>query len=169
MSKMITYDNKIVDFYKCPGCLYAEHKFSLTCGMAYENEKFTVSQDWELPIPGFIIVSPKKCVEKFCEMTNNERDEMFDLVNLVIESLRKNKICERFDVIFEEKENRHLHTWIMPRHDWMTSLTNDPINEIGKIFEYAKSNMKNENVYLEINRVTNILKNEIKLYKKDCK
>lgn len=164
MTKMYTYDNKVVEFDSCPGCLYANHKFSLTCGMIYENENFTVSQDWELPIPGFIIISPKRCVEKLNNLTKNERDEMFDLVDFVIAKLRKNKVCDRFEIIFEEKENRHLHVWIMPRQDWMKNIVEDIIDNIGKICEYAKENMKNENTYIKINKACNILKKEFELY-----
>lgn len=164
MAKMFTYDNKLIEFDGCPGCLYANHKFSLTCGMIYENEGFTISQDWELPIPGFIIVSPKRCVEKLNDITKRERDEMFDLVDFVIVSLRKHKVCDRFEIIFEEKENRHLHVWIMPRQDWMTNLVGDIVDNIGKICEYAKENLKSENTYNEINRVTEILKKEFELY-----
>ncbi len=164
MTKMYTYDNKLVEFDSCPGCLYANHKFSLTCGMIYENNKFTVSQDWELPIPGFIIVSPKRCVEKLNDLTKKERDEMFDLVDFVIVLLRKHKICDRFEVIFEEKENRHLHVWIMPRQEWMKNLVDDIIDNIGIICEYAKENMRNEKTYNEINRVSEILKKEFELY-----
>lgn len=164
MSKIVTYDNKIIEFNSCPGCLYANHKFSLTCGIAFENENFTVSQDWELPIPGFIIVSPKRCVEKLSDMSKNERDEMFDLINFSITSLRNNNICERFNVLFEEKENRHLHVWIMPRYEWMQNVVGDIIDNIGKICDYAKENMKKDETYIEINRISNILKKEFELY-----
>ena len=113
---MINYANKEIKFEGCPGCAYAKHEFDLPCGIAYENEKFILSQDWELPILGFFIVSPKKHIEKLEELTKEERDEMFDIVDKTIKILRRNNICDRFDIIFEEKENRHLHVWIMPRH-----------------------------------------------------
>lgn len=51
---MIDYANNLIEFKGCPGCAYAKHEFSLPCKMAYENENFTLSQDWELPIPGFL-------------------------------------------------------------------------------------------------------------------
>jgi hypothetical protein len=57
---MINYANKKVEFNGCPGCAYANHEFILPCGMAYENDKFTLSQDWELPIEGFFVVSSKR-------------------------------------------------------------------------------------------------------------
>ena len=52
---MISYNNKEIIFKGCPGCAYGKHEFNLECGMAYENDRFTLSQDWELPIQGFCI------------------------------------------------------------------------------------------------------------------
>lgn len=157
---MISYANKEIEFNGCPGCAYGKHEFELPCGMAFENENFTLSQDWELPILGFFIVSPKKHIEKFEELNRNERIEMFDIVDKTIKILRNNNICDRFEIIFEEKENRHLHVWIMPRHDWMKEICDDIIDEIGKICNYAKENFKSEETNKEINKITEIVKNE---------
>ena len=117
---MKNYANEEISYNGCPGCAYSKHEFELPCGMAYENDNFTLSQDWELPIEGFLIVSPKRHIEKLSELTDDERNEMFDIVNKTIKILRENSVCDRFEIIFEEKENRHLHVWIMPRHKWMT-------------------------------------------------
>ena len=73
--------------------------------------------------------------------------------------LRENKICDRFDIIFEEKENRHFHVWIMPRHEWMSEIVDDLIDNIGEVFQYAKTNFRTPNNYEEINRITEIVKN----------
>ena len=70
---MISYANEEIKFNGCPGCAYAKHEFELPCGMAYENNDFTLSQDWELPILGFFIVSPKRHVEKFEELRDTFR------------------------------------------------------------------------------------------------
>lgn len=160
MGKMVNYCNQEITFEGCPGCAYAKHEFELPCGMVYENDKFTLSQDWELPIKGFMIVSPKRCIEKFSELTVDERNELFLLVDKTIKILRENNICDRFDVIFEEKENRHLHVLIMPRHKWMTELVDDIIDNVGVILKYAKDNFRNEETYKAIEDITNVLKNE---------
>ena len=156
---MISYANENIEFNGCPACAYANHEFSLPCGMAYENERFTLSQDWELPIQGFFVVSPKKCVEKFEELSKDERDEMFDIVDKTIKILRKNNVCDRFDIVFEEKENRHFHVWIMPRHEWMSELVGDIIDNVGEIFEYAKNNFRAIENYERIKEISNIVKN----------
>lgn len=156
---MISYANENIEFNGCPACAYARHEFSLPCGMAYENERFTLSQDWELPIQGFFVVSPIKCIEKFEELETEEKSEMFDIVDKTIKILRKNNICDRFDVIFEEKEDRHFHVWIMPRHSWMSELVGDIIDNVGQIFEYAKNNMRTIENYERINEITKIVRN----------
>ena len=157
---MMDYENKEIKFKGCPGCAYANHEFNLPCGIAYENEKFTLSQDWELPILGFFIVSPKKHIEKLEELTKEERNEMFDIVDKTIKILRRNNICDRFDIIFEEKENRHMHVWIMPRHNWMIEICNDIIDNIGYVSDYAKQNFRTTDIYEEIKNITLLVKNE---------
>lgn len=51
---MISYENKEIEIKGCPGCAYAKHQFDVPCGIAYENERFILSQDWEVPILGFL-------------------------------------------------------------------------------------------------------------------
>lgn len=158
---MISYANEKIEFEGCPGCAYGKHEFVLPCGMAYENERFTLSQDWELPIEGFLVVSPKRCVEKFADLTEKERIEAFDITYKAINILRDNKICDRFNIIFEEKENRHFHIWIMPRHKWMEELVEDIIDHVGTIFNYAKENFRNEETYQHIQKITNLVKEKM--------
>lgn len=125
---MISYENKEIEIKGCPGCAYAKHQFDLPCGIAYENERFILSQDWEVPILGFFIVSPKKHIEKLEELTKNERDEMFDIVDKTIKILRENNICDRI------------------------------IKNIGTILDYAKKNFRTRDVYEQINQITKIVK-----------
>ena len=155
---MINYANENIDFNGCPGCAYANHEFSLPCGMAYENERFTLSQDWELPIQGFFVVAPKRCIDKFEELSDTEKMEMFKIVDRTIKVLRESNVCDNFNVIFEEKENRHFHVWIMPRHKWMMDLVEDIIDNIGIIFEYAKTNMRSLDNYNKIHEISDIVK-----------
>lgn len=125
---MISYENKEIEIKGCPGCAYAKHQFDVPCGIAYENERFILSQDWEVPILGFFIVSPKKHIEKLEELTKNERDEMFDIVDKTIKTLRENNICDRI------------------------------IKNIGNILDYAKKNFRTRDVYEQINQITKIVK-----------
>lgn len=158
---MISYANEKINFKGCPGCAFARHEFDLPCGIAYENERFILAQDWELPIPGFLIISPKKHAEKLEELSLDEKNEMFKIADKTIKILRNNNICERFNLVLEEKEGKHIHLWVMPRHDWMFTLCDGIINDIGKIREYAKINLRNDIVYNQINEITNIVNEQI--------
>ena len=159
---MKNYKNEEIKYSGCPGCAYAKHEFELPCKMAYENDNFTLSQDWELPIEGFLIVSPKRHVERFSQLTDDERIEIFNIVDKTIKILRNNNVCDCFNVIFEEKENRHFHIWIMPRHKWMIDLVGDISDNIGVIFDYAKNNFRNDEVYQRIKDITELVRNNIK-------
>ena len=162
MGKMKLYTGKEIEFHGCPGCLYARHEFTLPCGFVYEDDLFTISQDWELPIPGFFVLSPKRCVEKLSDLTDKEREKMFLLLYTTMNVLRNANICERFNVIFEEKENRHFHIWIMPREEWMMDFGNIMEN-IEKIFSYAKTNFRTEETFKKIEEITNIVKNKFEI------
>ena len=71
---------------------------------------------------------PKKHIEKLEELTKNERDEMFDIVDKTIKTLRENNICDRI------------------------------IKNIGTILDYAKKNFRTRDVYEQINQITKIVK-----------
>lgn len=158
---MISYDNKIIDFKECPGCAYAKHEFTLSCQIAFENNNFILSQDWETPIEGFMVLSPKRHIETLEELSKLERDEMFDIIDKIIKILRRNNICEKFNVLFYEKENTHFNIWIMPRHHWMNNIVDNITCNMGVIFEYAKSHFRNDLVYDKIKEITLLLRKEL--------
>ena len=160
MNKMINYCNEEFEFKNCPACAYAKHEFCLPCGIAYEDENYTLSQDWKLPIPGFLVVSPKRHIEKFIELSGNERIEIFSIVNKTIKILQDNNVCDRFNVIFEEKENRHFHIWIMPRYKWMKDLVGNITENIGEIFDYAERNLKTSENIKTIKNISDLIRNK---------
>lgn len=158
---MINYANQEVKVDGCLGCAYANHQFSLPCGIAYENDRFTLSQDWELPIVGFMVISPKRCIHKFNELTSDERVEMFNIIDETIRVLKNNNVCDNFNVVFEEKYT-HFHVWIMPRHEWMNKLTDNIIGNLDMIFDYAIETFKTEEVFNMIQKVNDVLRSELK-------
>lgn len=145
----------------CPACGYAKHQFELPCGMAYEDDICTVSQDWELPINGMMIVSPKRHVCFFEEITQEERGHLFGIVNKVISILRKNKISKEFNVIFEEKKGIHFHIWILPRDCWK-KLNINPTKEIDKLQKYALDHFRTKENLDNILKTNQILSSSLK-------
>ena len=130
--------------------------------MVYENDKFIVSQDRELPIVGFFVISPKKHIEKLNELSEQERNEMFSIINTVIKIEKDNNICKDFNVIFYEKDKIHFHVRIMPRHERMSKICNNSTQNIGLIFDYAKKNFRTENIYNKINEAVKITREQLR-------
>ena len=161
---MINYANEQVEYSGCPTCAFSKHEFSLPCGMAYEDKNFLLSQDWELPIPGFFVIAPKRHMENFNELTQEERKNIFEIINKTIDILKDAKVCDRFNVIFEEKLNSHFHIWIMPRFKWMEQFGSISKN-IGLIFQFAINNMKTEENLKKINEINQIVNKKLKNFK----
>lgn len=159
---MISYNNKEIKYNGCPACAYSRKEFTLDCGMAYEDDSFTVSQDWEYPITGFFIISPKRHVDKLAQLTEEERNRMFYLVNKVSSILRDNNIGNNFDYVIKEREGVHLHIWIIPRLEWMKLVGPDLIKNLSLIFDYSQANLRTEENYQEIKRITEMVKNSFK-------
>lgn len=162
-SSILNYQNETIKFTWCPWCAYAKHEFSLPCGIIYENENFILSQDRELPIVGFFIISPKKHIENLNELSTEERNEMFWIINKTIKILKENNVCNEFNVIFEEKQKKHFHVWIMPRHERMQKICNNITQNIGLIFDYAKKNFRNENTLNKIDETVNSTREQLRI------
>ena len=154
---MLSYDKKEIQFNGCPGCAYARREFSLSCGIAFETDLFTVSQDWELPIKGFMIISPKRHVNRLSELNKEEKKELFELIDKTIEVLTNNQIASTFVVTFEERENIHFHACILPRHNWMQQITNHIADNFTQIIDYAKQTFISQQDYEEIKQVSDIV------------
>ena len=158
---MLNYKNETIKFTWCPWCAYAKHEFNLPCGMIYENNNFTLSQDRELPIVGFFVISPKKHIENLNELSTQERNEMFWIINNVIKISKENNICDNYNVVFEEKEKRHFHVWIMPRHERMYKICKSITCNMGTIFDHAKNNFRDENTYNKIDKSVEIIRKQL--------
>lgn len=158
---MILYSGKEVLYNGCPGCSFANHEWQLPCGMAYESDKFTISQDWELPIVGFYVIAPKRHVNYLNELTADEQHEMMNLIDKMLQIL-KECVTKTYIVMFEEREHIHLHICLMPRLDWMYKEVGDAIDNLGAVIAYSKSNHRNIEVFKEIDKVTKIVQDKMK-------
>lgn len=155
---MKNYKNEEIKYNGCPGCAYSNHEFNLPCGIAYESNNFILSQDWELPIEGFFVISPKRHIEKLSELTVSEKKELYEIIDKTIEILTNNNICDYFNVTMPSEAGRHFHAWVMPRYLWMSNLADNITGNIDMIFDYAKNNFRNEEVYNRINDITELVK-----------
>ena len=127
--------------------------------MIYESDLITVSQDWELPIPGFIVASLKRHITSKRELTIYERTEIDLIFDITEQVLQERGLCDEFIEYFDEK--RHFHKCIVPKLQWMKTINSNISEHLGDIYEYAKTNFRNEETYNQIQKIVDQIKYEI--------
>lgn len=105
----------------------------------YETDNFNIGQDWETPISGFFILSPKRKIKSITDFTKEESHELMDVLLKIRNAMRTVLKIKEVFIFQEEKTNFNFHIWILPRYNWMDRIGN---NSLGKILEYAQENMK---------------------------
>jgi diadenosine tetraphosphate (Ap4A) HIT family hydrolase len=108
---------------------------------------FDIHQDWEVPVPGFFIIStntPHRSIEEFSD------DELFEFV-LLVRLLRRGmtKVLSIRDVYFFQNEDTEhgFHLWVFPRLGWMEKFGRK-IQSVRPIMEYAKEHMLSDKDFL---------------------
>lgn len=146
----------------CLGCEISSGRLNPIGGILYKDEYFSVSQDFELPINGFIIISSIKHFENLNELSDVERTILIQLINRIIELLKSYNIADSFNVILEEKKGYHFHVWIMPRNNWMIEKFGKVLKNIKLIQDYAKENLRNDDNIENILNTCKKLKSDLK-------
>ena len=117
--------------------------------MIFETESFKVAQDWEVPIPGFFIISTKRSILSIVEMTDKEAEEFIKIIRYVRHAM--NIVLNIKEVyLFQNEDSKHgFHLWMFPRYGWMEQFGRK-IESVKPIMLYAEKNMVNENTIKEV-------------------
>lgn len=165
MNIVKSFDGKMIDVGNCMGCTKAKNagKPNLNPGEIVRTKNFDISQDFELPINGFIVIGSIRHIETINEMTAEEKQELITLIDVVIMSLKKLNVCSQYDIVWEEKDNNHFHVWLMPRHKYLLeAMGTNIIKKIGELFNYAKNNLRTEENLKTIYSTIEKLRTELK-------
>ena len=134
--------------FDCIGCSIANHEITTPGGLIYEDDIFTIQQDPEVPINGFVIINVKKHINSITALNDNERIKLVELMNRVITYLKELGVTEQVTIVQEER-SKHLHIWIFPYHSWMDEKYGKGVSYLRDICEYAQNN-NNQNLISEI-------------------
>lgn len=130
---------------KCIGC--AVQKGELEVLRVFETEHFTVEQDYEIPIPGFMIIASKKHIKGIEDLNEKERKEFIDLMFKVRKAITK-VAGIKFVYIIQKEDSiirkGHFHFWLFPQYDWILKKFGAKISDISPAIEYAKETMGDE-------------------------
>lgn len=143
----------------CLACSIANKEITPYSGIIYESTNFIVSQDIEIPIPGFLIISSKKHIQSILDFSPEELQEFTQVLFKTRNSLKQVGLVDFISII--QKEIRpHFHLWLLPRLSWMEKF-GDKLSSITEILEYARQNLKTEENLKIISDLNSKIKNFI--------
>lgn len=131
--------------------------------IVHTSEYFTVSQDCEVPIPGFFIVASRRNIRSIADFTDEEAKEYIKLLRYVRQAM--SKIMNIKDVYFFQNEDTDhgFHVWIFPRHSWMEKFGRK-IQSVRPIMEYAQKEMRNEAAISEVRKASQEMRNYLESF-----
>ena len=105
MGVVKAFNGKMIDIGDCMGCAKAKTvgNSDLNPGEIIRTKNFDISQDFELPINGFIVIGSLRHIETISEMTKEEKQELICLIDVVISSLKKIGVCNPIPILSSTK------------------------------------------------------------------
>ena len=161
MSIVKAFNGEMLDIGDCMGCAIANSD-TLNPGPVIKTKNFDISQDFELPINGFIVIGSKRHISSINEMTEEEKIELITLIDIVVKSLKKLNVCSKYSVVWDEKPEMHFHAWLMPKHEYLLDVIGtNPLKKIGELFAHARSNLSTKENLQAVEKTTQELKKEL--------
>lgn len=140
----------------CLGC--AREKGEVSLGNIIKSKHFDAHQDYEIPIPGFIIVSARRHIQSVDEFTDEEQRDFIEFLCRLRSAQRQVLSIDIVYLVQEEDTSHHFHVWMFPRYDWMAEKFGSKIPSVRPIMEYARENLKTEENIQEVETATQKLK-----------
>jgi len=159
--KIVSADNKKVEI-DCIGCAIQKGEIEIIGGIIAETDHFVVTQDFEIPIPGFLILASKRHFIGFADFSEEEKKNFAKFLVRIRMAMRDSLGIDKITVIQEEKTTHHFHVWLFPWHKWMEKIGTD-LSSIRKIMEYARNNLKTKENLKKVKEDIETIKAHLKL------
>ena len=125
----------------CLGCAIASGEYSPPGGVIYSSKHFSINQDCEIPIIGFIIISTNRHIQSIDEFTNEEKAEYIGLLASTRKALREVLDVQSIFVIQVENQEHHFHTCLLPITEDMRERFGTGFSAVKPYMEYARKNL----------------------------
>ena len=142
----------------CLGCAIQEGEIEPPGGSILSSKYFEAHQDYEIPIPGFIIITSKRHLQSVDELSEAEQRDFIKFLCRLRHGMRKALKISVVYLIQEEDSSHHFHVWVFPRYDWMAKKFERKIQSVRPIMEYARENLKTASNLKKIDTATQKLK-----------
>ncbi len=106
MKSIILYDGREINLNGCIGCEMYDEKIGMSQAIVYQDDLFTVAQDVETPIYGFLVISSKRHVRTLNDLTTLEQQRLFELIVKTRRGLKTPSTLNRFRL------SRRMAVWI---------------------------------------------------------
>ena len=126
----------------CLGCSIASGDYLPPGGIIYSSKNFTVNQDCEIPINGFLIISTNRHVHSIDEFTEEEREEFANLLAKTRKAMREVLDIQSIFIVQAENLEHHFHACLLPITQEMTDKFGIGFRAIKPFMEYARDNFK---------------------------
>jgi diadenosine tetraphosphate (Ap4A) HIT family hydrolase len=114
-----------------------------------ETKYFDAHQDWEVPIPGFIIVTSKRKIRSMADFTEEEAQEFIKLIIKIRKGMKEVLNIKDVYLIENEDTKHNFHLWIFPRHDWMEKFGRK-IESVRPIMLHAQKSMVTDEIIKQV-------------------
>ncbi|MBP6889247.1 MAG: diadenosine tetraphosphate hydrolase [Candidatus Moranbacteria bacterium] len=141
----------------CLGCARENGEIERV-GTVFTTEHFDAHQDFEIPLPGFIIISSRRHLQSVDEFTEEEKRNFIDTLVAIRTGMRKSLAIDTVYLIQEEDTKHHFHIWIFPRSDWMAEKFGEKTPSLKPIMEYARENLKTTENLKKVEEAVTMLK-----------
>ena len=121
----------------CYGCRIIKGEKELPGGVIHDGKAAILAADPDVPVPGFLIITAKRHIRAFSELTKEERIEIGSILYCAEKALKELHIVNEITLVQEER-SEHFHIWLFPMYDWMIERFGTGIRYLRDISEYAK-------------------------------
>lgn len=144
----------------CIGCAIASKTYDPPGGLILETENFVLHQDPVIPIKGFMIIASKKHILSIAQLDDKEACELFDLVYRARTAMSFISDIEEVTIIQEERSS-HLHVWLFPRYQWMSTRFDRSLTSVREITKVARQELQTPDNNKEVLAAVELIKRNI--------
>lgn len=127
----------------CLTCSIAAGRISPPGGVVYRDDFVLLNHSMDVPIPGYVILSPLRHMEQLHRMTVDESVALAKVLRAVCAAVQSLDGVEKVYVASFGEDTGHVHFHIFPRYQWMLA---EPAEEIftgekldgAKLFSYMR-------------------------------
>jgi diadenosine tetraphosphate (Ap4A) HIT family hydrolase len=149
MEPIIAADGREVAL-ECIGCAISKKEVAPPGGMIAETDYFTLANDFEYPIKGFLIIGSKRHFQSVADFTPEESANFSSFLIKTRKAMRDVLGIQQVTIIQEEKSKEsHFHIWVFPWHEWIKEIGSDIVS-IRAIMQYAKEHYSTKEAMDEI-------------------